>query len=679
MSFVYPGFLFGLLALSIPVIIHLFQFRRFRKVYFSNVRFLQQLSDESKKQSKLKHLLILLARMLALAALVMAFARPYIPVEDSRIVAEGHAVGVYIDNSFSMDALARQGRLLDEAKDRAREVASLYQPTDRFLLLTNDFEGRHQRFVSREEFLSMVDEVSLSPAIRTIGEVMERKQELFSGEPFEGRRAYLLSDFQKSTAGFDELEPDTTIMHYFLPLRAQRSDNVFVDSCWFETPVMLARQTATLNVRVRNDSEQSLENQPLRLYIDGVQRTVASYDLQPGGYSDIELSWTVSGDGIQQGYVEILDYPVTFDDRLYFSYRITTGIPVLTIDRQSPSPYLNALFGRDTTFSYSNMPEFSVDFSRFAQKDLIILNGLNRIPAGLSMELRRFVEEGGSLAVIPGENLDIGSYNEFLSALGTDTYSRLDTNSMRVTSLNELHELFTGVFEEIPENIDLPRTRKHYVLSRGVRSPGEYLMQLQNGNPFITAHQTGNGRVYLFSAPLKDEFSNFQRHAVFVPTLVNMALQSRAFQQLYHTIGDDAPLTIRGATPGPEQVFNIRGDEFEMIPEQRRAGNRLQLFVHDQLKEAGNYGLYSGESPLKGVSFNYDRRESFLETYSVSELEDLMRDHELGQITRIVDASEAAFGQALQEASTGRQLWRLFLILALAFLLTEVALLRFWK
>jgi hypothetical protein len=67
MQFVYPAFLFALLAVAIPVIIHLFHFRRFRKVYFSDVSFLRQLSDESKKQSRLKHWLVLAARMLAVA------------------------------------------------------------------------------------------------------------------------------------------------------------------------------------------------------------------------------------------------------------------------------------------------------------------------------------------------------------------------------------------------------------------------------------------------------------------------------------------------------------------------------------------------------------------------------------------------------------------------------------
>ena len=87
MEFVNPGFLYGLIAVAIPVIIHLFNFRRFRKVFFTNVEFIKELKQETRKQSKLKHLLVLLARILAVAAIVLAFARPYIPVEENMLKA----------------------------------------------------------------------------------------------------------------------------------------------------------------------------------------------------------------------------------------------------------------------------------------------------------------------------------------------------------------------------------------------------------------------------------------------------------------------------------------------------------------------------------------------------------------------------------------------------------------
>jgi hypothetical protein len=68
-----------------------------------------------------------------------------------------------------MEALSAGGRLLDEAKNKALEIADACKPSDLFQLLTTDFEGRHQRFVSRDEFRNLVEEVKISPAVQVIG------------------------------------------------------------------------------------------------------------------------------------------------------------------------------------------------------------------------------------------------------------------------------------------------------------------------------------------------------------------------------------------------------------------------------------------------------------------------------------------------------------------------------
>ena len=678
MSFLFPGFLFALFAISIPIIIHLFRFRRFRTVYFPNIAFLRQLSEASDKESRLKHLLILLLRILTIAFLVLAFARPFIPSGDEEISPGGNAVGVYIDNSFSMNAMSAQGRLLDDARERALELADIFGPADRFLLLTNDFEGRHQRFVSREEFVDLVAQVEESAATRTIGEVMLRKQELFAGEATDNRRAYYISDFQKSTSGVDELSAEPDPQAFLVPLEAQQADNVFIDSCWFESPVRLAGEPVTMRVRIRNEGSQNLENQPLRLHIDGQQRSVVAYDVVAGGAVETELSWSAGSSAIQQGYLEIIDYPVTFDDRLYFTYRVSSEIPVLSLDGEGSSPYLQALYGGDELFSYRTMPGFSIDYSVFSNYPLIILNGFNQLSAGLAMELQRYVEEGGSLAVFPGRNMDIESYNGFLQSMNLDTYARMDTTAIRVGEINELHPLFEGVFEHIPENIDLPRLERHYPVRRQVRSQGETLLQLQNGMPFFSSYRAGEGAVYLSAVPLDNTFSNFQRHSIFVPVMVNVALHSGARQPLYHTIGPNLTVMMSGARARTDQVYSLRREGFEVIPEVRRPGNQLQLLFHDQVMEARNYSLHLGEERVGALSFNYDRRESLPAAYDSDELEQLLADLQL-ETLRVIAPGEKSLVETITEMGMGRQLWRLFLLLALATLLAEVLIIRFWK
>src|ERR1700704_5446958 len=178
MHFLYPAFLFALVSLAIPVIIHLFNFRRYQKVYFSNVQFLKEIQEQQSSRKNLKERLILAARMLALTFLILAFAKPYIPGQNASNAGKQQAVSIFVDNSYSMETLNKEGSLLDEAKRRAKEIASAYNLNDRFQLLTQDFEGKHQRLVSRDEFNDAVDEVKISPQSRSLQQIISRQQSL---------------------------------------------------------------------------------------------------------------------------------------------------------------------------------------------------------------------------------------------------------------------------------------------------------------------------------------------------------------------------------------------------------------------------------------------------------------------------------------------------------------------
>src|ERR1019366_7228700 len=211
---------FALSAVSIPVIIHLFNFRRFKRMDFTNVRFIKEVKRDTQSKSKLKHLLVLLMRILAIIFLVFAFAQPYIPVSKSAIVESERAVSIYVDNSFSMEAVGKNGTLLEQAKSKAAEIAKAYKPSDKFQLLTNDFEARHQRLMNREEFLQQLDEVKVSPASKNVSEILSRQQETLNSAHASKPLAFILSDFQKTMADVDKIKADTALSIRFVPFES---------------------------------------------------------------------------------------------------------------------------------------------------------------------------------------------------------------------------------------------------------------------------------------------------------------------------------------------------------------------------------------------------------------------------------------------------------------------------
>ncbi|RZK55589.1 MAG: hypothetical protein EOO87_07525, partial [Pedobacter sp.] len=393
MNFLYPGFLFALLAVAIPVIIHLFNFRKFKKVFFSNVAFLKEIKEQNSSREKLKNLLIMFCRILAIAFLVFAFSRPFIPSANKKDQNAGNIVSVYLDNSYSMEAVNKEGNLLDEAKRKAKEIVKAFQLNDRFQLLTNDFEGKHQRLLNADEFLQAVEEIKISSANRKLQQILNRQEGVFTGA--SNRFVYVVSDFQKGFSGQQQIKSPANTNVSLVKLNANHLPNVAVDSVWMLSPVHQAQVTEKLIVQLRNYGEEEAKNIPLKLTINQAQKAISNITIPAGktildtlSYSGLNLGW-------QKGVISIKDFPLTFDDNLNFSFKVNAHQQVLSINGLKSENYIKALFGADKYFMLTEMPEANINYSALPKYSLIVLNGLSNPSSGLAQELKAFVTSGG--------------------------------------------------------------------------------------------------------------------------------------------------------------------------------------------------------------------------------------------------------------------------------------------
>lgn len=680
MEFANPLFLYALTAITIPIIIHLFNFRRFKKVYFTNVRFIRELKQETQKRSQLRHLIILLMRILAIAALVLAFARPFIPYDDEENRKQKNVVSVFLDNSFSMQVESTEGSLFNVARQKAGEIINYYNNTDRFQLLTNDFKGIHQRLVSKNEMNEILEQIRISPVSRKLSEIVTRQKDLLKNESGSNKDAYILSDFQKSAYDFKTTVSDTAMDVFLVPLSAANTSNLFIDSCWFVTPIQQVNQGVTLKVRITNSSDKTYENIPVKLRIDGQQKALASFSIKPRSSTGVDLSYTHYSAGIKYGELEINDYPVTYDDHFYVSYRVDVTIPVLTINAEEESEYLNALYEKDSVFVFDQTLLRQVNYSSLPDYQLIILNNLPSLPSGLVEQLERFMQNGGHIVVFPSEELEQSNYNAFLGRFGVGNLRALDTSRTEVSALNASHLLYRDVFEEIPENMDMPSVFGHYPLRLISRSSSEPILSLQNGDVFLTQAPFGRGSIYFIASPLDSDYTNFPRHALFVPTLYKIALLSHPPQQLYYTIGKDAAIALRNVEVEGDEVFHIIQSEgdFDIIPSHLQSAGQVLIDPHGQIKETGNYTITKNGSEVAGLAYNYNRTESVLTYYSMDDLEEQVKDLQYTNMT-VLDLQTDKVKRAISLHSQGLQLWLYFILAALLFLLAEVVLLRFWK
>lgn len=672
MNFLYPGFLFALFAVVIPIIIHLFNFRKFKRVYFSNVAFLKEIKEQTSSQEKLKNLLILLSRILAITFLVFAFARPFIPSGSKIDQNRGNVVSIYIDNSYSMDAVNKEGSLLDEAKRKAKEVVKAFQINDRFQLLTNDFEGKHQRLLNADELMQAVDEVKISSASRKLQQVINRQQSVFTGA--SNRFAYVISDFQKGFADADLIKTDANTNVSLIKLNANNLPNVAVDSVWLLSPVHQANATEKLVIQLRNFGDEDAKNISVKLTINNQQKAISSLNIEAGKTGIDTLSYSGLGLGWQKGSVSIKDFPLTFDDELNFSFKVNKDQKVLSINGLQSGKYINALFSADPYFNLAEMPEANINYSALQSYSLVVLNELTNPSSGLAQELKTYLANGGSVVIFPNLNADKQVYNQFLTSLNLPAVAELNTTPIKVSSIELKHPLFKDVFETLPQNLDLPQVNRYFSFVESSSSSKENLLQLPANKLFFARYPFKNGQIYLSASGLANDDGNFAKHSVFVPLMYKIAFASAKEQPAYYVVMKDNVLESEKINLGANQSLKLVADNFEIIPELRQSNGKTLLYVADQIKRAGFYDVKKGDSTLAVVAFNDNRTESDMHYNGQADLEKLFNKK---QVT-FLDPKTDSVASAVSSKNNGTELWKLCLILALVFLAIEILLIRFY-
>ncbi len=678
MNFVYPTFaIIGLASLLIPIIIHLFNFRRFKKVYFTNVKFLKEVKQERATRNRLRHLLVLLTRMLALAFLALAFAQPYLPKDEEKeeVIQGAKAVSIFVDNSFSMNASSDEVSLFEKAKRKATEIVEAYavNPENKFQLLTNDFKGKHQRLLDKDEFLTYLEEVEVTPNVRQLSDVVARQKQALEYADTEWKNLFLVSDFQKNIVDVEE-EKDTTVQLFFVPLQSPNKQNVFIDSVWFAAPVRTLNESNKLMVRIRNAGDDAVAKSRLALRINNQTKALTDFNVPPNKSIVDTLNFSINQGGWHNAELNVEDTQINFDDTYYFTFEVAEKINVLSIHQGKASPYLKALFANESNFNHQTQSINQLDYAKLPKNQLIILDQLPKISTGLSADLQRYVREGGSLLVFPNDNMDMASYNSMLKALRTNTYTGKNYNEQRVKNLNLKQEVFSGVFDRMPKNTDLPFVSTGFDMTQYSNRREQVLMRFMGGKSCLSKYNVEKGKVYLAAFSLNTANSNVPSHAVFVPMVYKIALVSVKGGRIAYTIGGNERIEIPNKTDKKESAFKLKGKGDEFIPGQKIMGSRLLLSINDQLKEAGIYQLYmEAKKPLSYFGFNFNRKESFLNYFNLSELKEK---YNFPNVTFLESANlEIEVGQI----ERGVVLWKICLLLALAFLLLEILLLRFWR
>jgi hypothetical protein len=684
MSFLFPSFLWGLLAISVPIAVHIFNFRRTKKVFFTNVAFLKAVETQTRSIRQIKHWLIMAARVLAIACLAFAFSQPFLPAESNMAVDRRGITSLYLDNSLSMESELNNKRYLDIATSRLGELLGVFKNAASLQLVTNDFSAQEQGLYPSEKLRDRLTTIGLSTTPRTFEQVYKRQQNLMARHAHSGKnQLFWFSDFQKSTAGnLSELKTDSTNQIFLVPVQADAEKNVFVDSAWLNTPFIRELQNNILFVKVSNSGSRQARNVVLRLSLDNTQASTASVNVPANGSATAKFNFNLKGKGYKKGQITFDDFPVTFDNDYYFVLNASPLIRVLHIyGQKSEGSYVENVYANDSLFSLQSYSAQNVDPGLIKNSDLVVLEGLTQLSGTLPQDLQDFVRRGGSLALVPPASPATEGYSRFLSALGINGLtSEKAPAALPLAVPDRNNPFFSDVFEESVRqemNLNLPSALTVWSWAKA----GQPLLALRSGQTYLSQVMTGSGKTYLFAAPFAQDYGNLAQHAIFVPVMYKIAASSVRQQRTSFTF-DENPISLHIDQVKPNAVYKLRKNKTEIIPVQRISGNQLLLEIPqgDQLGEglsAGYFELVLDNKVEQIIALNHNHAESKLQYYSPDELRAAFSGRKNIQVFDRID--DDAFSTAFQQQNMGTSLWKYFLYVALFFLLVEIGLVRFMK
>jgi hypothetical protein len=700
MTFLNPSILFALTAIAIPIIIHFFNLRKLKKVEFSTLMFLKELQKSKMKRIKLKQLLLLLFRILVIVFLVLTFANPvYKGIAGDN--SGSSASVIIIDNSFSMAGKDAYGEYLEQAKTSANDIISTLNPYDEVIIIPSSEFGKDTPKYwtnTQTNFRDSIKNISISYKDFNVNEGLEISKNILAKSYSLNKNIFLISDFQKNNLNSGrQINTFGETSFYAINIGQREINNISLEDLKIESAIIEKGRDVKLSVNLHNYSKYNVTNKKVNVYAKSndsnyVLKSEKVFDLQSSENKKIELTFKAEKSGSNSGMIELVldnaqDDEIKYDNKIYFSFYI-------------PEKFNIAVIGNDTRFiklaiesasSLLNEPskdksenlmisEFSSIPANITNFNILFLAGLEKLSSSEIEGLSNFVNNGGTIYILPSQNIDLVSYNNLTGKMNAAKINYLNTDtdinkSLKFSRVNFEHPLLSGIFKNDKLNftsekflLDSPEIKSYFVLTPGEKDIT--LIELSNNKPFLIENNYGQGRVILNAVSANDKMSDFPMKTIFVPLIIRSVFYSAGnVSNTDYTIGKNNVVYISGLS----KIKNITNP----------AG---QTFSYDLLQNSFYIALpYSSFLSMPGVytfsdstktgktefALNFNYAESNLAKEENKEIENYFK-QSFKNVKLVNDIT--GIKQSIKETKSGLELWKYFLILALLFIAAEIIL-----
>ena len=648
MQFQNPEVLYFLALLIIPILVHLFQLQKFVKMPFTNVAFLQKLVQQTRKSSRIKKWLILATRLLLFLAIIFAFSQPYFSEKKTDI---NQHTFVYLDTSLSTNTEGEKGNLLQIA---AQEIIENASKKDRYSLQTNTDYNKDITFDELKKKLLNVKNTSKKIDIKT---VLLKINNLDKTETNTLYKSTLISDFQNT---YTNEFTNVTAAFSGIKLTASKKNNLSIDSVFIYNT---NTTNLTVNVLVKNQGDTK-NNIPIAIFND--EKLISKQSFSIVENTNKIVSFTIQNQTKFLGKITItFSDTFSFDNTFYFSLNSTKKVNVLSIGKAAN--FLSKIYSKED-FNFVQSSLQNVNYNTIPKQQIIILNGLEKIPESILKTLLDFSKKGGSIVIIPNSKSDIKSYNVFLDRIANAKILSKIVDTLKITNINFSHPLFKNVFSKEVNNFQYPIVKSYYPIISKNKSE---IISFENNSTFISQIKGASSNVFWISSSLSKENSNFLNSPLIVPVFYNFGKLSFQHSKLYYYLDEQNMIDIETEIE-KDEILSIVNSNSSFIPPQQTFQNKVNITTKNNPSDAGFYHIIRKKDTLQTIAFNNPKEESSLTFLNINTVNKL-------NAANNFSSSIKNFFINLNEKNEVQWLWKWFLALAIVSLLLEILILKFYK
>ena len=675
MTFLNPSYLFGLLAIGIPIIIHFLNLKRMKEVEFSSIKFLKEIQKTKIRNIKIKQWLLLLIRVLIIFFIVLIFARP--TIKDKFFIAGDSekkiSAVIIIDNSISMTARSNSSTKFQIAKAEGLKYLRSLKDGDEITILSTSMENRKIKLKNIAEAEKGLNEIKISYISKDISIAFKEAVKLLNTSSGFSKELVIFSDFQKSQMFFQvtkasDYELDNRIKLFLINFNKNSLSNISLTNLKLENQIIKKGMNIKYNISLSNcDKEKKIEN-VVSLFLNNERAAQKGFAIDNQQKVNLILEANLKHSGLIETSAEIEDDEILYDNKLYSSVFVPELIEVIGIaedqaELQNIKLALNSI--ENINFRISSVNK--IGSMNLNAASLLIISAPN--DEKKIEELVRLLPKNKNLFILPSSQISEANMNKFLKLMKSGSATLLqNTSPIKFENIDLKHPIFSELFENKNNKMfESPKVFREFRLK--IDEPYKQIISLQNQSLFLVEKLVNDKKYLICSSAFDEKFSDFQFKGIFAPFIVNLIYYLSLDYSVNERIapGDAISLSLIGTNTDNLKVINPAGEsEYLSVKNRKR-------FIYSNTDQIGTYKFFNDGRLISFVDVNVNPLEFQYDFYSPKDLNDRLKQLGIKNELIFIDQTKS-LSNIITLSRVGNELWKILLYFTLLLIIAEMLL-----